>query len=166
MKMSIAAACAVPIWALPALAFQDTDLDVVARKAQTVLGPGYRAQLGNPKRLVLLCAGCEGRGMITIELGRQTDGTEDRVRSGQTRMSDLEQQCQAREPSCRMERADSGNAVGWLSSYSSGTIAGNTLVLLRNSDMLVVRSNGSTPAIARENLRRLQRTIIPDIIKP
>jgi hypothetical protein len=166
MKMMIAAVYAVLLSGVPASAFQDTDLEIVARKAQSALGPGYRAQLGNNKRLVLLCPDCEGLNMITIQLGRQTDGTEGRVRSGQTSIADLEKQCQAREPSCRIERADTRSAVGWLSTYRNGNIAGNTLVLLRNGDMLQVRSDGNTPAAARENLRRLQRTVIPDIIKP
>jgi hypothetical protein len=166
MKLMIAAVYAMLLSVTSASAFQDTDLEVVARNAQTALGQGYRAQLGNNKRLVLLCPDCEGLNMITIQLGRQTDGTEERVRSGQTKIADLEQQCQAREPSCRIERADMGSAVGWLSTYRNGNIAGNTLILLRDGDMLQVRSDGNTPAAARENLRQLQRTVIPDIIKP
>jgi hypothetical protein len=152
------------LWAAPAAAFQDTDLEEVAQRAQAALGPGFRAQVEDPKRVVLMCARCKGPTMVTIQIGRQTGGTEERVRAGQTSMADLERLCRANEPSCRIERADMGRAVGWVSRYRGEAVSGSTLVLLRDGDMLTVRSNAPTPEIARENVRRLQRAVLPQMV--
>jgi len=147
----------------PAASFEETDLEVVAQRAQTALGPGFRAQVGNRQRVVLMCASCEGATMVTIQIGRQTDGTEDRLRSGQTTIADLERLCQANEPTCRIQRADAGHAVGWVSTFRGASVSGSTLVLLRSGDMLTVRSLAPTPEKARENVRRLQRGVLPQI---
>jgi hypothetical protein len=149
---------------VPAVAFQDTDLEVVAQRAQAALGQGFRPQVGNRQRVVLMCASCGGVTMVTIQIGRQTDGTEDRLRGGQTTIADLERLCQANEPTCRIQRADSGSAVGWVSTYGGASASGSTLVLLRGGDMLTVRSIAPTQEAARENVQRLQRSVLPQII--
>ncbi len=150
--------------AIPAAAFKDTDLEEVAQRAQAALGQGFRVQVGNRQRVVLMCASCAGPTMVTIQIGRQTDGTEDRVRGGQTTVADLERLCQANEPTCRIERADTGPAVGWVSTYRGASVSGSTLVLLRSGDMLTLRSTAQTQEAARENVRRLQRSVLPQII--
>jgi hypothetical protein len=149
---------------VPAASFENTGIETVARRAQAELGPDFRAQIGNGQRVVLLCSRCEGLRMITIQISRQTDGTEGRVRTGQTKIADLESQCQASEPSCKIERADMGPAVGWLARYRGATGSGYTLVLLNNGNMLTVRSNAATAVTALEDLRRMQRAVIPEII--
>jgi hypothetical protein len=161
--LCIVLAC-IALGTVPAAAFQDTDLETVAQRAQAALGPGFGAEVGNRQRVVLMCARCNGPTMVTIQIGCQADGTEDRVRAGQTTMADMERQCQANEPSCRIERADMGRAVGWVSSYRGAAVSGSTLVLLRGGDMLTVRSNAPSPEIAHENMRRLQRTVVPQIV--
>ncbi len=103
--------------------------------------------------------------MVSIMLGQQTDGTEERVRSGRTTMADLERLCQAREPSCRITRADMGPAVGWVSVYRVGdTVAGSTLMLIRDGNLMTVRSIAPTPEAARQNVERLQRAVLPQIV--
>ncbi len=151
-------------WSAPAVAFQDTDLEKFAQRAQAALGQGFQAQAGTRQRVALMCAKCGGATMVTIQIGRQTDGTEDRLRSGQTTITDLERICQANEPTCRIQRADTGPAVGWVSTYRGASVSGSTLVLLRNGDMLTVRSMAPTPEAARENIRRLQGSVLPQII--
>jgi hypothetical protein len=80
-------------------------------------------------------------------------------------MADLEQICQASEPSCRITRADIGPAVGWVSSYRSGdAFAGSTLILVRDGNLMTVRSIAPTSEAARQNIRRLQREVLPRII--
>jgi hypothetical protein len=87
------------------------------------------------------------------------------MRSGQTTMADLERLCQAREPSCRVTRADMGPAVGWVTVYRTGdAFAGSTLVLIRGGNLMTVRSIAPTPETARENVQRLQRAVLPQIV--
>jgi hypothetical protein len=151
-------------WAGPAAGFQDTDLEAVGKRAQEALGGRYSAKADGPKRATIHCTSCESQlVVVTIQIGRQTDGTEERVRSGQTTVADLQRRCQENQPACWIERADVGRAVGWLSTYRLGKNAGNTLVLLRDGDMLTVRSIADTPNIARENVQKLMRTVIPEI---
>jgi hypothetical protein len=150
---------------LPVASFENTDLEAVGRRAQTILGAEYRGMMGRGNKSITLgCSSCAGLTMVVFAIGRQTDGTEERVRSGQTTVADLQRQCQANEPSCRIERADMGRAVGWLSTYGSGVLSGNTLVLLRDGNMLTVRSTADTPQTSRENLRRMQTSVIPQIV--
>lgn len=150
-------------WSAPVAAFQDTDLEVLAQRAQTALGPGFRWQVAGQKRVTLTCANCTLPVMVTLQIGSQTDGTEERVRNGKTTIARLEQLCQAKEPTCRIERADIGRTVGWVSTFRAGTAGGSTMVLLRNGNMLTVRSKAATPQAARENIRRLQFNVLPQI---
>ncbi len=165
IKSYLATLVIVGFWAGPAASFQDIDLEAVGKRAQSQLGPNFLGSMGRGNKSVTIgCASCTGLTMVTMSIGRQTDGTEERVRSGQTTMADLERQCQANEPTCRVTRADVGGAVGWLTSYASGRLAGNTHVLVLNGDMLIVRSMADKSKTARDNMLRMQRSIIPEII--
>jgi hypothetical protein len=157
--------CSMVFWTFPAASFQNTDLDAVGKHAQETLGPGFRAQNTNSRRVDLTCASCAVPTMVSITIGQQTDGTDERVRGGQTTMADLERLCQAREPSCRVTRADMGPAVGWISVYrNSDTFSGSTLVLIRDGNLMTVRSIAPTPEAARDNVQRLQRAVLPQIV--
>jgi hypothetical protein len=140
----------------PALAAQEA-------RAVAALGPGYVAR-AEDDRLVLTCPGCEGAPMVEIRVGRQEDGTEARLRSGYTSIASLDQQCRARNPTCRVECAEAGPALGWVSDYRSGAIAGNTLVLLNGGAMVLLRSIAASPELARGNVDRLRAEVVPALV--
>ncbi len=149
--------------AVPAAAFQDTDLEEVAQRAQAALGQGFRVQVGNRQRVVLMCASCAGPTMVTIQIGRQTDGTEDRVRGGKPPSqiwTPLSGQRADLPDRARRYRSRGGG----VSTYRGASVSGSTLVLLRSGDMLTLRSTAQTQEAARENVRRLQRSVLPQII--
>lgn len=139
------------------------DLAAHEVRALAALGAGYIAR-AEPDRLILTCPGCEGAPMVEVRLGRQEDGTEGRVRSGATTITSLDQQCRARNPTCRVERADIGPAVGWISTYRAGEVAGTTLVLLRDGALVTVRSMASSPEVARRNVDRLRAEVVPALV--
>jgi hypothetical protein len=151
----------------PVAIAQDLPPALVAQQAGALaaLGPGYIARVQDD-RLVLACPTCEGAPILEIRLGRQDDGTEERLRSGQTTIGVLDQQCRGRNPTCRVEGADLGAAVGWVSAYRAGGIAGSTLVLLRDGAMVIVRSIAGSPEIARGNIDRLRATVLPALVGP
>lgn len=140
----------------PALAegFALRDLSGLGPAAGAALGGGYLHRAA-PDRVTLTCPDCAGAPMIDILIGRQTDGTEARVRSGETPIAQLERLCQAREPRCRLGPLAAAPAIGWLSTYPIGATAGATAILLREGDMLTIRSVAGTPEIARGNAERL-----------
>lgn len=138
--------------------FAIRDLRTVDSNAKAALGAGY---LSRPltNRLILTCTTCQGAPMIDITIGRQTDGTEARVRSGQTTIPQLQAQCQARSPSCRIGAVSLPPAVGWVSSYTMGAMAGSTAVIIRDGDMLTLRVITDDPALSR----RLAETLISTV---
>lgn len=129
-------------------------LSALGPAAAAALGPGFVAR-AEPDRLTLACTDCAGTPLVDLTLGRQADGTEDRVRSGATRIADLERLCQLRSPTCRISMLDIAPAVGWVSAYSLGDTAGATAVILRDGELLTVRSLGPDPAAARRGIDRL-----------
>jgi hypothetical protein len=143
--------------------FGTSTLEPLGERARAALGAEYIVR-AEARRITLLCPGCAGAPMVDILLGRQTDGTEQRVRSGQTTVADLERLCQQRDPECRLERTDAGPAIGWTSRYRLGANAGSTLVLLRNGDMLTVRSLAATAELAHGNIARLMAAVVPGIV--
>lgn len=139
------------------------DLAAMESRAVAALGEGFIARTDGPQ-MTLGCPTCAGTPIVEIRLGRQDDGTEDRLRSGQTTITSLDQQCRARNPSCRVERADIGPAVGWVSAYQSGAVHGSTLVLLRQGAMVLVRSIGGSPGVARGSIERLRAEVLPSLV--
>lgn len=149
--------------ALAAGRAQAQDLAAMEQRAVAALGAGFVARTDGAQ-MTLGCPTCAGAPMIEIRLGRQEDGTEDRLRSGQTTIISLDQQCRARNPSCRVERADLGPAVGWVSAYQAGAVHGSTLVLLRQGAMVLVRSIGGSPEVARGSIERLRTEVLPALV--
>ena len=143
--------------------FARRDLSTLGDTARGLLGTGYVAR-ADSARVILACTECDGAPMIHIRLGRQTDGTEARVRAGTTTIASLEAQCRARDAGCRLERRDVGAAVGWRSRYTLGALAGTTAILLRDGDMLVMRAVASTRAVADAALDRLLDALAPTIV--
>lgn len=141
------------------------DLAALRSRALAALGEGYAAQVED-QRMILACAACEGTPMVELRVGRQEDGTEARLRSGATTITVLDQQCRGRNPTCRVQRADLGPAVGWVSAYRAGAVAGSTLVLLRDGAMVIARSLAASPEVARDNIDRLRAEVLPALVGP
>lgn len=139
------------------------DLAAVQPRAVAALGEGYMACIEDD-RLILVCPACAGAPMVELRIRRQEDGTEARLRSGATTITVLEQQCRGRNPTCRVQRADLGPAVGWVSAYRAGAIAGSTLVLLRDGAMVIARSVAASPEVARGNIERLRAEVLPVLV--
>ncbi|MBX9930919.1 MAG: hypothetical protein K2Y56_05200 [Methylobacterium sp.] len=116
------------------------------------------------KRLTLTCPDCEGAPIIDILLGRQDDGTEARVRSGETTMARLEALCQARSPDCRLSPLSVAPAVGWITTYAIASTAGSTAIILHGGDLLTIRSLASDRAVASGNAERLASSVAPRIV--
>lgn len=139
------------------------DLSTVAEDASTALGAGF-IHKADPGRVTLVCSGCQGGPMIDIRIGRQTDGTEQRVRSGQTSMADLERLCQAKDPACSLAELSVSPAVGWLTTWPMGSSAGSTAVILRDGDLLTIRSIAADADTARGNAEKLVDALSPKVI--
>ena len=148
---------------VPATGFAIHDLTKAPFDAQATLGEGYVAR-AEPRRLTVFCAECEGSPMIDVQLGRQSDGTEDRVRRGETTMAQLEAQCQARQAACRLSAVPVDPAVGWMTTYRAGAMYAHTVVVLRDGDLLTARSLAGDSMTARRNVDALLRTLIPVVV--
>lgn len=130
------------------------DLRTIAPEVSAALGSGF-SDKSEAQRVTLICPRCEGEPTVDLQLGRQTDGTEERVRSGQTQISRLEMLCQERNPSCRLAGLDVAPAVGWISTYSTGSLFASTAVIMRGGDLLTIRSLASTADAARGNAEKV-----------
>jgi hypothetical protein len=159
-RAAIAAATGV---ALMGSGFAVHDLRVLKAQPEALLGRGYIARTDSA-RMTLTCPTCAGLPSVDVLIGRQDDGTEGRVRSGQTPIAQLDSMCRSRNPSCRIERVAVEPAVGWISSYALGPIAANTVVILRDGDLLTIRSIADSSIKARRNVNQLLRTIVPKIV--
>lgn len=143
--------------------FAVRDLRAVKSEISAALDRRF-ASRAEAKRLTLTCPDCAGAPMIDILLGRQDDGTEARVRSGETTMARLEALCQARSPECRLSALSVAPAVGWITTYAIGSTAGSTAIILRNGDLMTIRSLASDRAVASGNAERLATSIAPMIV--
>ena len=139
------------------------DLATIAPEVSAALGSDF-SHRGEAQRLTLICPKCEGEPTIDLHLGRQTDGTEERVRSGQTPITRLEKLCQDRNPSCRLSGLDVAPAVGWISTYSMGATFASTVVITRDGDLLTIRSLASNAEAARGNAEKVVRAVRPALI--
>ncbi|MFS2111112.1 hypothetical protein ACCC88_15585 [Sphingomonas sp. Sphisp140] len=143
--------------------FATKNINSLDGEVLALLGPGF-VSAPRPGKLAYSCPDCAGQPILGIEFGRQVDGTEGRVRSGETKIEDLQAQCQARSPECRIEALDAGPAVGWVSSYAIGEDQGATAVLIRDGDLLTIRSVANDAALARANLDKLLPLVREKII--
>lgn len=107
-----------------------------------------------------------GEPIVSIQLGRQVDGTEQRVRSGATRIADLERLCQARSTACTLSALDVAPAVGWLTAYPLGGSAGVTVVMIRDGEMLTLRCIADDPVPARAFVDRLLPVLRASVVGP
>jgi hypothetical protein len=154
---------ALPLGTARAEGFAVRDLTGLADAARTALGAGSAAR-AEAQRLILTCPGCDGAPMADLQLGRQDDGTEARVRAGQTTIADLEALCRARSPDCRLSGLAVAPAVGWATTYALGSGAGSTAVLLRDGDRLIVRVLARTREAASRHADTLVRALAPRIV--
>jgi hypothetical protein len=141
------------------------DLTGLEPAAKSALGGRFAAR-AEAARLTLLCAACEGSPMIDVLLGRQADGTEGRVRSGETPIASLEALCRQRDPECRLTGLSVAPAVGWISLYRMGSMSGATAIVLRDGDLLTIRSLAGDAATASRNARTLVQALVPRIVGP
>jgi hypothetical protein len=150
---------------LPAAAqgFAIRDLRETEAAAKSTLGEGYQAK-ADQTRLTLTCPKCNGAPIIDIILGRQTDGTEQRVRSGQTTMADLEEICRQLDDTCRITGLLVSPAVGWFSAYRLGSGAGATAIIARDGDLLTIRGIARSPNVANEQVTKLVNGLAGRII--
>jgi hypothetical protein len=139
------------------------DLSTIADDASAALGAGFTHK-AEPGRVTLFCADCKGGPMIDIKIGRQTDGTERNVRSGQTSMADLERLCQIKDPACSLTGLSVSPAVGWITKWSMGPIIGSTAIILRDGDLLTIRSVADDADTARQNAEKIVETVSPKVI--
>jgi hypothetical protein len=157
-------ALALSLFACPAFAegFAITDL-TQAPDMTPVLGSGYISRV-EADRVTLVCFDCPGAPMIDITIGRQTDGTEDRLRSGETTMEEMEAICQSKVAECTLQGLSVEPAVGFVTTYPVLGQSGSTTVVFLDGDMLNIRSLSDDPAIASANALILQENLIPAII--
>lgn len=141
------------------------DLTSVGQAAASALGSGFQTR-AEPQRMTLFCTTCAGAPAVDVLIGRQADGTEERVRSGATSLADLQRICQARSPQCTIAGLEVAPAVGWISDYPLGDRAGATAVIIRDGDLLTVRSLAQDPASARQAIDRLLPLIRTQIVGP
>ena len=139
------------------------DLRRVQVDVSEFAGGGYEVDQQR-KRLLVACISCDDLTVISVELGRSTDGTEGRFRSGETTIEKMEAICQDRDPKCRLTRLDIGGAVGWVSQYKLGPNEGSTAVLFQDGDLLTIRSLSESRNRSGTNMAAALRTIAPQIV--
>ena len=143
--------------------FATSDLSRLGEPAAAALGPGFTFR-AEPSRLTLACDACAGTPIVDVILGKQADGTEERVRSGATTIADLEKLCRSRDDACRVSALDVGAAVGWVSSFPSGDREGATAVIILDGQLLTVRALATGPGAARAAITRVLPLIRSTII--
>ena len=151
--ITVAAVIAVATGAT-AQGFAIKNLTEVGQAASSALGSDFEAR-AEPQRVTLVCMTCEGEPVVDVLIGRQADGTEERVRSGTTSVADLQKICRTRSPQCTVAKLDVAPAVGWVSGYPLGDRAGATAIIIRDGDLLTVRSLAQDSASARQAIDRL-----------
>ncbi|MDP4004971.1 hypothetical protein [Methylobacterium sp. NEAU K] len=165
MRCALALLCCLTAQAAQAGGFAIHDLSAVLEQAKAALDARSTVQ-ADPNRLILTCSSCRGARVIGLQLGRMTDGTEQRVRSGQTTFAALEALCVAQNPDCRLSGLPAGPAIGWITVYALGRGAGSTAVILRDGDLLTIRANADSRGAAEDSVRRLAQTVVPQIVGP
>ncbi|ATY34909.1 hypothetical protein [Sphingomonas psychrotolerans] len=140
----------LPTTFVSAQGFATRDLASLAKDMERVLGPHFISRTEDGQ-VALSCLSCPSSPIVGVALGRQNDGTEQRVREGKTTIQQLRAQCRARDPSCELTALNVAPAVGWITSYRMGSMAGATAVIIRDGDVLTIRSLSEDPAIARAN---------------
>jgi hypothetical protein len=115
-------------------------------------------------RATLVCFGCAGDPAIDLQIGRQDDGTEGRIRSGTTTFARMEALCRQRDPACTLRGLDVPPAVGWATTYTLGDQTAQTVAILQDGDLLTIRVLSTDPAITAQNVDALLAGAVPQII--
>ena len=149
--------------AVLALGFAVQDLTPLAEDARTALGREATVQ-AEPFQLMLTCPGCDGAPTVALQLGRLTDGTEGRIRSGKTTMGALETMCVKKNPDCRLTTLPAGPGIAWITSYAFETGAGATAIVLRDGDLLTIDARSIDRGAAEDTVLRLAQKLLPRII--
>ena len=155
---------AAPAAAADGFAVKDLRAVVDAVDASAFTGGTFVAAADDPARLTIFCGDCETITVVDIQIDLATDGTEGRLRSGETTYDLLQTNCEAREPSCRLVPAQLGAAVGWATSYKIEDHMGSTLVLLKDGERLIARSIGPNAETAVANAVTARLGVIRAIV--
>jgi hypothetical protein len=126
-------------------------------------GEGYIARV-EAERVTIACLECEGTPMMDILIGATKDGTEGRLRSGETTIAKMEALCKQKSLTCTIEGLSIAPAVGYISAYPIGDTAGSTMVIMQDGDMLTVRSLAGTPELARKNAELIKTNLLPSLL--
>ncbi|MCJ2021015.1 hypothetical protein MKK84_26940 [Methylobacterium sp. E-065] len=163
MRCLVVILCCLWSQTLLALGFAVHDRTPLAEDARTALGKDATAQ-AEPFQLMLTCPGCDGAPTVALQLGRLTDGTEGRIRSGKTTMGALETICVKKNPDCRLTTLPAGPGVAWITSYAFETGAGATAIVLRDGDLLTIDARSIDRGAAEDTVLRLAQKLLPRII--
>lgn len=144
--------------------FAVKDLGTLQVDPTVFQGGTYDAGSTEPARLTVFCTDCSSQTIIDIRLGRSTDGTEERYRSGETTVEQMEAICKSRSESCELKAAEVGDAVGWVTSYEASGGWGSTTVLFKDGDLLTIRSIAASKEQAIANGATARGSIAPMII--
>lgn len=139
------------------------DLAPLGPEMEKALGPDY-VHRAEANRITLTCLGCAGTPMVDVLLGRQDDGSEGRIRSGETSIDQLEARCREKNPDCRLSALAVAPAVGWISTWRMDGRPAVTVVILRDGDLLMIRSLADTEAETRVHADALVRVATDRII--
>lgn len=155
------------LWAHAALAqgFALHDLTTIAGDARIALDRESEVQ-AEAQHLILTCSPCNGAPTVDLQLGRLTDGTEARVRSGKTSFGALESICVRRNPDCRLTSLAAGPAIAWISVYALERGAGATAVVLRDGDLLTIEARAATRGAAEDSVLHVAHAVLPRIVGP
>ncbi|MEM7060100.1 MAG: hypothetical protein AAF557_21165 [Pseudomonadota bacterium] len=124
----------------------------------------FEARSSEAARLTIICTDCSDQTVIDVQLGRSTDGTEDRYRSGETTIEMMRGICKSRNDSCELEATEVGAAVGWVTSYEAFGGWGSTTVLFLDGDLLTIRSIAAGKDQAVANGSAARDTVAPLIV--
>jgi hypothetical protein len=160
IRLALAFVCTATTAAADGFAIHDLTM---ATSALSDLGNGFIEKV-EPDRITYACLDCSDHPAIDVLLGQAPDDTEVRLRSGETTIADLQALCQAKAPECTIEELFVEPAIGYISTYKIGATIGHTLVIMRDGDMLTIRSLSADADIARLNATLLNFSLISSIV--
>jgi hypothetical protein len=96
-----------------------------------------RAELS---RLTIMCLDAPASPAIDVKLSKSKDGTEARLRSGETTIAKMEELCAQRGGVCKMEALKLGGAVGFVSKTNVGNTKIHNITLFKKDDLMVIRA--------------------------
>ncbi len=143
--------------------FVQTDLTQITVDA-AAFAPIKVEHKSEPARLTVACTSCDDTVAVDIQLSKSTDGTEGRFRSGETTVEKMRAICQSRSPTCKLDRADVGPAVGWVTQWEFADSPASTLVLFRDGDMLKASVFGASRDQVSGLMDTTIKTLVPQIV--